>query len=162
MDRVTPTDLRILEILQREGDISNAQLAEMVALSPSACLQRVRKLRTQGLIAGVAVVLHLGRIANHVVVHCRMRLSEQTTKHYATFESAIQKIPEVVECSAISGEYDYLLKIVVRDMQHFSELLAMMSEMNIGIKNHSSMVEVKNVKRSFEMPLRVLLASAAE
>ena len=157
MDKLSATDLKILEILQREGDISNVQLADLVFLSPSSCLQRVRKLRAQGYISGVAAVVNLRRIANHTVIHCSVRLSEQTSKHYSIFESTIQKIPEIIECSLISGEYDYLLKIVVRDMQHFGELLNMMLEMNIGIKNHASTVEVKGVKRSFEMPLRTLL-----
>ncbi len=158
MDNLSPTDLKILEILQQEGDISNVQLAERVFLSASSCLQRVRKLRAQGYISGVAAIVNLRKIAKHVFVHCRIRLSEQTAKQYANFEAAIQKIPEIIECSVISGEYDYLLKFAVRDMQNFSESLNMMLEMDIGIKNHSSIVEVKNVKRSLAMPLRTLLA----
>jgi DNA-binding Lrp family transcriptional regulator len=157
VDKLSPTDLKILEILQLEGDISNVQLAERVFLSPSSCLQRVRKLRAQGYISGVAAIVDLKKIANHTIVHCSMRLSEQTSKHYSIFEVTIQKIPEIVECSVISGEYDYLLKFAVRDMQHFGETLNMMLEMNIGIKNHSSTVEVKSVKRTFAMPLRTLL-----
>jgi DNA-binding Lrp family transcriptional regulator len=160
VNKLSAIDLKILEILQREGDISNVQLAEKVCLSPSPCLQRVRRLRALGYISGVAAIVDLKKIANHVIVHCRIRLSEQTTRHYAHFEATIQKIPEVIECSMISGEYDYLLKLAARDMQHFDRILTMMLEMDIGIKNHASMVEVKSVKRSLEMPLGKLLDGA--
>jgi DNA-binding Lrp family transcriptional regulator len=157
MERLSEIDLRILELLQIEGDIRNVQLAELVSLSPSPCLQRVRKLRKRGFIAGVSGIVNLAKIAPHVVVHCSIRLSEQTIQQYRVFEAAVHKIPEIVECSLISGDYDYLLKIVVRDMQDFHEILNRMMEMNIGIKNHASNVEVRNVKRSLAMPLRSLL-----
>jgi DNA-binding Lrp family transcriptional regulator len=157
MEKLSQTDLKILEILQSEGDISNVQLAERVSLSPSPCLQRVRRLRAQGYIAGVTAVVDLNRIARHVIVHCLIRLSEQTTRHYSIFEAAIHKIPEIIECGMVSGEYDYLLTFAVRDMQSFSALFTRLLEMNIGIKNHASIVEVKSVKRSLAMPLRQLL-----
>lgn len=157
MNKLTEIDLRILEILQNEGDIRNVQLAEMVCLSPSPCLQRVRKLRAQDYISAVSAIVNLQKITPHVVVHCSIRLSEQTIQQYRIFEAAVQKIPEIVECSQISGEYDYLLKLVVRDMRSFSEILNRMMEMNIGVKNHASSVEVRSVKRSLAMPLRNLL-----
>ncbi len=157
LDKLTQIDLKILEILQNEGDIRNVQLAEMVSLSPSPCLQRVKKLRKQGYISGVSAILNLGKLAPHVVVHCSIRLSEQTTNHYRVFEAAVRKIPEIVEGSLISGDYDYLLRFVVRDMQAFNDVLSRMMEMNIGIKNHTSTVEVKCVKRAAAMPLRSLL-----
>ncbi|MGE0875882.1 MAG: Lrp/AsnC family transcriptional regulator [Burkholderiales bacterium] len=157
MDKLTEIDLKILEILQNEGDIRNVQLAEMVCLSPSPCLQRVKKLRMQGYISAVSAIVNLRKVAAHVVVHCSIRLSEQTIQQYRVFEAAVHKIPEIVECSQISGDYDYLLKLVVRDMHHFSEILNRMMEMNIGVKNHASSVEVRSVKRSAAMPLRSLL-----
>ncbi|WP_332816008.1 Lrp/AsnC family transcriptional regulator [Ramlibacter sp.] len=158
MDKPLSTvDLRILEVLQHEGDISNLRLAEAICLSPSPCLQRVRKLRSQGYIQGVSAVVDLRRLTQYVVVHCSIGLVEQTTRHLAAFEAAVLKIPEVLECSAISGDYNYLLKIVARDMEHYAELLRSMMEMNIGVKTHASVVEVKNVKRSLAFPLRSLL-----
>ena len=157
MAKLTDIDLKILEILQNEGDIRNVQLAELVCLSPSPCLQRVRKLRMQGYISAVSAIVNLRKIAPHVVVHCSIRLSEQTLQQYRVFDAAVQKIPEIVECSQISGEYDYLLKLVVRDIEDFSRILNRMMEMNIGVKNHASLVEVRSVKRSPAMPIRNLL-----
>lgn len=156
MERLSEIDLRILEVLQAEGDIRNVQLAELVSLSPSPCLERVRKLRRRGYIAGVSAMVDIGKIAPHVIVHCSIRLSEQTIQRYRVFEAAVHKIQEVVECSLISGDYDYLLKVVARDLAHFHEILTRMMEMNIGIKNHASNVEVRSVKRSLSMPLRSL------
>jgi DNA-binding Lrp family transcriptional regulator len=150
-------DLRILDVLQREGDITNLRLAEAIFLSPSPCLQRVRKLRSQGYIEGVSAVLDLRRLTQYVIVHCSIRLVEQTTRHLATFEAAVQKVPEVLECSAVTGDFHYLLKVVARDMEHYSHVLTNMMEMNIGIKAHASVVEVKSVKRSLAYPLQSLL-----
>lgn len=157
MEKLTNIDLKILEALQREGDITNVRLAELVGLSPSPCLQRVRKLRQSGYISDVTAILNLKKIANFVTVYCQIRLSEQTVRQFSVFEAAIARIPEAVECGMTGGEYDYILKFVVRDMDHFSELSTLMMEMDIGIKNISFNVEVKKVKSAFEMPLRALL-----
>lgn len=71
----------------------------------------------QGYISAVSAIVNLRKIAPHVVVHCSIRLSEQTLQQYRVFDAAVQKIPEIVECSQISGAYDYLLKLVVRDIE---------------------------------------------
>lgn len=157
MEKLTNIDIKILEVLQREGDITNVKLAELVGLSPSPCLQRVRRLRKSGYISDVTAILNLKKIANFVTVYCQIRLSEQTMRQFSVFEAALAKIPEAVECGMTGGEYDYLVKFVVRDMEHFSELSTLMMEMDIGIKNISFNVEVKKVKNAFEMPLRSLL-----
>jgi DNA-binding Lrp family transcriptional regulator len=157
LEKLSLVDLKILEMLQREGDISNLRLAEAICLSPSPCLQRVRKLRSLGYIQAVSAVLDLRRLTSYVTVHCSIGMVQQTTRHLAIFETAVLKIPEVLECSAVSGDFNYLLKIVARDMEHYSEVLMTMMEMNIGIKTHASTVEVKNVKRSLALPLRSLL-----
>lgn len=157
MEKLTNIDIKILEVLQREGDITNVRLAELVGLSPSPCLQRVRRLRKSGYISDVTAILNLKKIANYVTVYCQIRLSEQTMRQFSVFEAALAKIPEAVECGMTGGEYDYLVKFVVRDMEHFSELSTLMMEMDIGIKNISFNVEVKKVKNAFEMPLRSLL-----
>ena len=157
MEKLTNIDIKILEALQREGDITNVKLAELVGLSPSPCLQRVRRLRKSGYISDVTAILNLKKIANYVTVYCQIRLSEQTMRQFSIFEAALAKIPEAVECGMTGGEYDYLVKFVVRDMEHFSELSTLMMEMDIGIKNISFNVEVKKVKNAFEMPLRALL-----
>ncbi len=157
MEKLTNIDIKILEVLQREGDITNVKLAELVGLSPSPCLQRVRRLRKSGYISDVTAILNLKKIANYVTVYCQIRLSEQTMRQFSIFEAALAKIPEAVECGMTGGEYDYLVKFVARDMEHFSELSTLMMEMDIGIKNISFNVEVKKVKNAFEMPLRSLL-----
>ena len=157
MEKLTNIDLKILEVLQREGDITNVRLAELVGLSPSPCLQRVRKLRQSGYISDVTAILNLKKIANYVTVYCHIRLSEQTVRQFSVFEGAISRITEAIECGMTGGEYDYIVKFVVRDMEHFSQLSTLMMEMDIGIKNISFNVEVKKVKSTFEMPIRSLL-----
>lgn len=157
MEKLSKIDLKILEVLQCEGDITNVRLAEIVGLSPSPCLQRVRKLRKLGYIANVTAVINLKKLAKFMAVYCQIRLSEQTMKRFFTFESAIVKIPEVIECNMVSGDYDYIIRFIVRDMTHFNEVITLMMEMDIGIKNHASIVVVKRVKNALEMPLRELM-----
>ncbi|CAL8981379.1 Leucine-responsive regulatory protein [Rhodoplanes serenus] len=151
-------DLRILDTLQAQGDLTNLKLAEIVGLSPSPCLQRVKRLRKAGYIRGFTAVLNVGKLAPSVIVYTRIRLSEQTARQYAIFETAIMKLPQVLECSLMSGEFDYFLKIIARDFDHYHELMTTMLEMDIGIKNHAMFVEVRNVKRSLAVPLEALVS----
>lgn len=162
MDKLDSIDLKILEVLQTQGDLTNLKLASLVGLSPSPCLQRVRRLRKGGFIRGFYAVLDLAKLAPSIMIYTRIRLSEQTVRQYGLFETAMQKIPEVLECSLMSGEFDYFLKVIARDLDHYNELIQSMMEMDIGIKNFSMFVEIRNVKRTPIFPLGSLAARREE
>ena len=162
MQSLDETDLKILSLLQADGDVTNLQLAKSVDLSPSSCLQRVRRLRNAGYIRGFVSVIDISKIASSITVYANVLLSEQNVRRFTIFERAIQKIPEILECSLVGGDFNYFLKVISRDLQHFNEIVQSMIEMDIGIKTFTIFVEVRNVKRDPFIPLEVLVKGRAE
>ncbi len=157
METLDAIDLRILNALQAQGDLTNLKLAELVGLSPSPCLQRVRRLRKAGYIRGFTAIVNTTKLFHSVIVYTKITLAEQTVRGFTIFENAILKIPEVLECSLMSGEFNYFLKVISRDLDHFNELIQSMMEMDIGIKSFSIFVEIRNVKRTPVLPLGSLI-----
>ncbi len=120
-------DRRILRALQQDGRMTFDQLAEQVQLSPSAALRRVRKLEEGGAIAGYVAVLEPARVGLGLTAYLNVRIARQPDSQHRdpmeSFRVAVQTWPEVVECAALSGEMDYLLRVVVADMQHYSRFV---------------------------------------
>ncbi len=120
-------DRRILRALQQDGRMTFDQLADQVQLSPSATLRRVRKLEEGGAIAGYVAVLEPARIGLGLTAYLNVRIARQQDSQrrdpMESFRAAVQTWPEVVECAALSGEMDYLLRVVVADMQHYSRFV---------------------------------------
>ena len=159
MTTLDAIDLRILTVMQSQGNLSNLKIAEYVGLSPSPCLQRVNRLRKAGYIRGVTAILNIAKIFPSIVVFAKINLAEQTVRQFTIFENAIQNIPEVLECSLMSGEFNYFLKVIARDLEHFNQLTQTMMEMGIGIKSFSFFVEIRNVKRTPVVPIDSLYRS---
>jgi DNA-binding Lrp family transcriptional regulator len=157
MDTLDAIDLKILTALQAQGDLTNLKLAELVGLSPSPCLQRVRRLRKTGYIRGCTTIINTAKLFPSIVIYTKITLAEQTVRQYTIFENAVQKIPEVLECSLMSGEFNYFLKVISRDIDHFNSIIQSMMEMDIGIKNFSIFIEIRNVKRTGVVPIQSLL-----
>lgn len=156
MSALDAIDLKILTVLQSQGNLTNLKVAELVGLSPSPCLQRVNRLRKAGYIRGVTAILNTAKIFPSVIVYVKVNLSEQTVRQFTLFESAVQNVPEVLECSLMSGEFNYFLKVIARNLDHFNELMQFMMEMGIGIKTFSAFVEIRNVKRTPVVPIESL------
>jgi len=117
-------DRRILEILQEEGRISNQELAERIGLSQSPCLRRVRALEESGLIAGYRAMLDAGKLGLTLIALIHISMDRHTPERFAHFEATVSTLPEVLECLLITGQdADYQLKVVVRDMAAYQELL---------------------------------------
>ena len=115
-------DLRILQTLQKDGRITNQNLAERVNLSPSSCLQRVRRLDQAGVISYYQAHLNLGSIARHITCLATISVKNHTQEEFNAFEDLIESIPEVVECYTVSGESDFLLKVICADMRRYVEI----------------------------------------
>ncbi|MBK52574.1 MAG: transcriptional regulator [Gammaproteobacteria bacterium] len=115
-------DMRILQILQKDGRITNQNLAEQVNLSPSSCLQRVRRLEKADVIASYQAHLNLASIARHIICMATVSVKNHTQEEFSAFETLIKSIPEVVECYTVSGESDFLMKIVCPDMKRYVEI----------------------------------------
>jgi Lrp/AsnC family leucine-responsive transcriptional regulator len=117
-------DRRILEELQRDGRISNQELAERIGLSPSPCLRRVRALEESGLITGYRALLDAKRLGLSLMALIHISMDRHTPERFANFEEKIAAQPEVMECLLVTGQdADYQLKVVVRDMDAFQALL---------------------------------------
>ena len=116
------TDRRILQVLQREGRISNADLAERIALSPSACHRRVQRLEADGYIAGYVALVDPRRIGKPTTVFVEITLNGQSDELLDAFEKAVARIPAVLECHLMAGSADYLLKLVAEDTEDFARI----------------------------------------
>jgi Lrp/AsnC family leucine-responsive transcriptional regulator len=117
-------DQRILEVLQREGRISNQELAERIGLSPSPCLRRGRALEESGLITGYRAVLDARKLGLTLMALVHISMDRHTPERFENFEKKIKELPEVLECLLITGqEADYQLKVRVRDMDAYQALL---------------------------------------
>jgi len=117
-------DRQILTILQAEGRISNQELAERIGLSPSPCLRRVQTLEKAGLILGYRALLDARALGLSLTALIQISMDQHTPERFEHFERRIREIPEVLECLLITGQdADYLLKVVVADMDAYQDLL---------------------------------------
>jgi Lrp/AsnC family leucine-responsive transcriptional regulator len=120
-------DRRILRALQANGRITYDELAGQVSLSPSATLRRVKRLEEAGTIAGYVAIVPPERVGLGLTAYINVRLEKHTEIHKRNpmdlFRAAVQSWPEVVECVALTGEMDYLLRVVVEDMAHYSRFI---------------------------------------
>jgi DNA-binding Lrp family transcriptional regulator len=147
-------DRGILQSLQREGRITNSELAARVNLSESACLRRVRALETAGLIEGYAAVLNEQKAGLGVNVFVSITLERQERADLAAFEQAVRRVPEVMECYLMSGEYDYLLRVVVADTADFERVHSRnLTSLPLVARVHSSFA-LRAVQKSRELPVR--------
>ena len=117
-------DRQILQLLQQDGRISNQELADKIGLSPSPCLRRVRALEEAGLIIGYQVLLDAKKLGLSLMALIHISMDQHTPERFNAFEAQIAEIPEVLECLLITGQSaDYQLKVVVKDMDAYQELL---------------------------------------
>lgn len=147
LDRI---DLRILQQLQEDSSLTNQELSEKVGLSPSPCLRRVKALEEQGLIQGYRAHLDAKKLGLDLLAQISISMDKHTPERFENFEKAISACPEVLECYLITGQTaDYVLKVIVRDMQHFQEFLLDTLTRIEGVSGvHSSFVMRKVVDRS--------------
>ena len=153
MDQLDNFDRAILKHLQQDGRISNVQLAQAVNLSESACLRRVRSLEEDGLIEGFVALLNQKQagLSGNVFVHIGLHREEES--ELAAFELAVQSIPEVMECYLMTGEFDYLLRVVVSDMADFERLHKESLTRLPGVARVNSSVAIRTVRKTTELPL---------
>lgn len=143
-------DRRILEVLQQAGRISNQELADRIGLSPSPCLRRVRALEEAGIIAGYRAMLDARKLGLHLIAFLSISMDRHTPERFANFDAVVRELPEVLECSLITGrDADYQLKVVVRDMEAYQGLLLNKLTRIEGVSGvHSSFVLRQVVERT--------------
>jgi Lrp/AsnC family transcriptional regulator, leucine-responsive regulatory protein len=159
LDKIMPaaeldrTDLLLLTELQRAGRQTNAELAERVHLSPSACLRRVQRLEREGVIAGYRAEVEPERLGLGLQAFVRVQLTRHDAEAVATFAAVVNDWDEVVACHALTGDMDYLLQIVVRDLEHFSRFLLDRLLNQTGVADVNSSFVLRTVKAFRGLPL---------
>lgn len=135
-------DRQILQVLQQDGRISNQDLAERIGLSPSPCLRRVRALEEAGFLLAYRGLVDAKKLGLSLLALIHISMDQHTPERFAHFEAAVAEIPEVMECLLITGQdADYQLKVVVRDMDAYQELLLNRITRITGVTGvHSSFV----------------------
>lgn len=150
-------DVKILNELQEDASLSNVALAQRVGLSPSPCLARVRALEDTGIIAKRVALLDASRLGGSLSVFIQVTLDKQTQNFLDNFEKAVLRFPEVMECYLMTGDADYLLRVVVRDaisLQHF--IVGRLST-TVGVSSIRSSFALKQVKYKTTFPVRLLV-----
>ncbi|MGH8170271.1 MAG: Lrp/AsnC family transcriptional regulator [Steroidobacteraceae bacterium] len=147
-------DRAILRLLQQDGRLTNARLAGEVSLSESACLRRVRALEESGLIEGYTALINQHKAGYPVNVFVSITLDRQSQSGLTAFETAVRRIPEVMECYLMTGEHDYLLRVVVADLADFERIHSQhLTRLPSVVSVHSSFA-MRTVTRASALPIR--------
>jgi len=153
LDRI---DLRILAALQKNGRMSNVELASAVCLSPSPCLVRVKRLEKAGYIDGYSARLDLAKLGDVLNIFTEITLNDHHFEDFRRFEKAIIEVDEIIECHLVSGGYDYLLKFVCRGVNHYQAVIEGLLERNIGIAKYFSYIIIKTPFVKSHLPIEQL------
>jgi Lrp/AsnC family leucine-responsive transcriptional regulator len=155
-------DCRILAALQDDGRLSNVELAERVGLSPSPCLRRVARLEREGYIDSYRAMLGRRWIGLGLTVFVGVKIDGHADDRATEFENAVVAMKEVVACHMVSGEADYMLEVVVADLDHYQRfLLGKLLELPI-VKEVRSNIAIQTLKVAAKLPLDHLLAAGGE
>jgi len=146
-------DIQLLALLQKDGRITNADLAKTVGLSPPSVLQRVRVLEKSGLVRGYHAVLDAERLGLRITALAMISLSLHQEQPIERFRRSINEIPEVLECYHVSGEFDFLLKIVVRDIRAYEQLIRERLSKIKGIQQIKTSFVLSTTKHTTQIPL---------
>jgi DNA-binding Lrp family transcriptional regulator len=155
-------DLKILAALQDDARISNVDLARKVNLTPSPCLARVRELERKGLIERYVTLLDPKALGLTLSVFIQVRLEKQVERSLERFEQAMSERPEVMECYLMTGASDYLLRVVVTDMQALERFIVDFLSRIPGIGNIQSSFALKQVKYQTALPLDAVAGSRSD
>ena len=150
LDRI---DKRILEVLQDDGRISNVKLARKVNLTPTPCLERVKRMERDGYIKGYTALLDPELLDASLLVFAEISLTHTARDVFREFRREARELPEVLDCHLVSGNFDYLIKARVRDMQEYRAFLAEKILALPGVNGSRSYVVMEQVKETTRLPV---------
>jgi Lrp/AsnC family leucine-responsive transcriptional regulator len=150
MDR---TDQRILRELQHDARLSTAELAERVALTASPCWRRIKALESHGFIRGYRTDIDPRKVGYGVTAFVSILLESRSTDLGVAFERAVQETPEILSCDNISGHFDFLLKVIAKDLDSFGDFARDKIRNLPGVKEMNSSFSLKLVKETREIPI---------
>ncbi len=151
--RLDDIDRRLLKVLQADGRISNSELAERCSLSPSACSDRVRRLRETGYIAGFAALLNPEKVGRALLIFVEVLLDRTTPEVFDTFAAAARRAPDVLECHMVAGGFDYLIKARVEDFAAYRRFLGEVLVNIPGVRETRTYAVLEEVKSTTQLPV---------
>jgi Lrp/AsnC family transcriptional regulator of ectoine degradation len=155
-------DIGILKALQRDGRMSKVKLAAAVNLTPSPCWERLKRLEKSGIITGYSARIDVKKLGPATSVIVEVALAHHQAADFERFERAIRRIPEVVECHATGGGLDYVLTVVVPDIDAYQRLMDRLLADGLEIERYYSYIVTKTVKSGGELPIDQLLLAAKQ
>jgi len=154
---LSPQDIKILELLQSDADRSSADVADKLNMSQSPCWRRINRLEQENVIQKKVAIVNREALGMDLVAFATVNLSKAGRKNMEMFEKAVAKLDEVVECYTMTGAWDYMLKVVVKDIRHYEKFVRnqlLVKVPNIGeLHSHMAVTEIKNTT---ELPLQQL------
>ncbi|OUS39654.1 transcriptional regulator ['Osedax' symbiont bacterium Rs2_46_30_T18] len=160
--RLDKINRNILSLLQSDARITNQELAQHVNLSPSSCLNRVKKLEQAGLIGPYIGVVNLDKACRSVMAIITVKLQDQSTDGFQNFLSCARAIPELIECYTVSGSFDMFLRVAAADMIRFNQIVDELLDIIPGMVNLSSHIVLSTDKSFRGYPLESLLEEKYE
>ncbi|MGV0035430.1 MAG: Lrp/AsnC family transcriptional regulator [Candidatus Azotimanducaceae bacterium WSBS_2022_MAG_OTU7] len=153
MSELNRTDIQIMDALQRDGGLTTQEVADKINISQSPCWRRINKLEEQGLIAKKVVLLNREKLGMEVVVFATVNLTTQGRNNLEDFEREVEIFAEVMECYTMAGTWDYMLKIVAKDIRHYEIFVREKLTKLDNIREVHSHIAVTEIKNSTALPL---------
>ena len=153
MERLNRTDRKILDVLQHDGRLSNLEVAGRVSLSPSATLRRIRVLESTGVIRRYVALVDPRRVGLGLMAFVNVKLEKRGRMPTDAFARAVKDWPEVMACHSLTGDMDYLLRVQVEDLEHFSRFVMDSLLKHPGVLDVKSSFVLEEVKETTALPL---------
>lgn len=153
MSSIDDIDRRILDVLQDDAQLSHAELAERVGSSAASCWRRVRSLEAAGILGPAVRLLDASKVNRSVNVICNVRLRGHTREATTAFEEFVSNRPEIMDCYSMSGDWDYLLRVVAADVSDYERFLMRILLAHPSVATASSHFALSQTKRTTKLPL---------
>lgn len=146
-------DRQILALLQQNAHLTNQEIGQRINLSKTPVHERIKRLEREGYIDHYVALLSRRKLGNLLTVYCQVSLDKQTRDTFAYFNDQIRQLPEVLECNLVSGSFDYLVKVIVRDMEHYNRFYQEQFSVIAGVLHINSFFVMDEVKNTTVVPV---------
>jgi len=146
-------DIRILQLLQENAQLTLKEISSKINLSMTPTHDRIKRLENEGVIEKYVTILNKKMLGNPMTVYCNITLDKQQKNHFEEFEKAIKQFPEVIECSVVSGNYDYLLKVIAKNMEAYNDFYQKKLSDLQSVAHISSSFVMSEVKNTTVLPI---------
>ncbi|CVI63302.1 Lrp/AsnC family transcriptional regulator (plasmid) [Agrobacterium leguminum] len=153
MSKLDDVDRRILRELQKDGRIQNTELAELIGLSPSPCLRRVKQLEEAGIIERYVALLNASKIGMGLTVFARIWLTSQDVDTVDHFTEEVKRLPQIVECHLMAGDCDFILRVVASDLEDYRRFQINHLTRIKGVQSVKTEIPMQRIKLTSELPI---------